>query len=70
MPPSINIKFENDMNEELNKLNVYINKCCVFCGRKYPKTILNIEGIIHHNEKYRCLDLKSCKRTKRKINKR
>jgi hypothetical protein len=57
-------------NIDLNKLPFYINKICVNCGRKYPETILNIEGFIHHKEPFRCLDLKQCKRIVRKNKKR
>jgi len=53
-------------NEELNKLDSYKEKKCICCGRKYPETILNIEGVIHHNESYRCIDTKSCNKFRRK----
>lgn len=56
-------------NRELNALDIYKDKKCIYCGRKYPKTILNIEGVIHHGEPYRCLDLKVCKKFKKKIKK-
>jgi hypothetical protein len=52
------------MNEEANKMRPEIK--CVRCGRKYPDTILNIEGAYHHHSKYECLDRKSCGRAKRK----
>lgn len=55
----------NPINEELNSRH-YRDTCCYLCGRKYPDTVLNIEGHIHHGEKYRCLDLKSCRRAQRK----
>lgn len=54
------------INEELNKMDIYNDKQCVICGRKYPKTVLNIDGVIHHRENYKCIDLKSCKKAKRK----
>jgi len=53
-------------NEELNKSKEYRDKPCYICGRKYPETILNIEGFIHHGHKFRCLDIKSCNKFKRK----
>ena len=52
-------------NKKLNELDVYKDKKCIHCGRKYPQTILNIEGVIHHKEDYRCLDTKSCMRYKK-----
>jgi hypothetical protein len=56
-------------NENLNKIDVYINKECYLCHRRYPDTILNIEGYIHHHENFRCFDTKACKRHSRKHNK-
>ena len=55
-----------DENEELNESDIYRNYSCNKCGRKYPETILNIEGVIHHNKKFECLDRKSCEKIKRK----
>lgn len=54
-------------NEELNKLAVWITQACVRCGRKYPETVLNIEGVIHHGEIIRCVDTKKCNRYVRRI---
>jgi len=54
------------MNEKLNSLDVYKDKKCIHCGRSYPDTLLNIEGVIHHGESYKCLDLKSCRRFRKK----
>lgn len=55
-----------DNNVELNQLSQYKDKKCVYCGRKYPETILNIEGYIHHNCKIRCVNVKSCNKYKKK----
>lgn len=55
-----------DTNKELNQLSIYINKPCPDCGRKYPDTILNIEGHIHHRTRMVCIDRTSCERLKRK----
>jgi hypothetical protein len=54
-------------NEELNKLPIYINKVCECCGRSYPETILNIEGVIHHKTNYLCIDRKECERIKKRL---
>lgn len=54
------------MSKELNELDIYKDKECVYCGRKYPQTILNIEGVIHHKEPYRCLNVKECNRFRKK----
>ena len=51
-------------NEELNKQ--FPNYKCEYCGCGYPKTILNIEGCIHHGSILRCIDQKSCRRRRRK----
>lgn len=40
---------------------IYKDKKCIFCKRSYPETILNIEGVIHHNKKPRCINVKDCK---------
>lgn len=53
-------------NVELNKLEIYKDRRCSLCDRKYPKTVLNIEGTIHHGNRLTCIDSKSCKRAKRK----
>ena len=58
-----------DINIRLNQNQIYMNKECVYCKRKYPDTILNIEGYIHHNCELRCLDQKKCKKIARKLNK-
>ena len=55
------------MNEKLNSLEIYKDKKCVYCGRSYPDTVLNIEGYIHHNWKLRCLDVKKCNRLRKKL---
>jgi len=55
-----------NINEELNS-GTWSNSTCYLCGRKYPDTILNIEGFIHHhNSKIKCLDVKDCSKFKRK----
>jgi hypothetical protein len=53
------------INEELNG-TTYKDKECYLCHAKYPKTVLNIEGHIHHGEHYRCLDTQECNRRQRK----
>ena len=55
-----------DENYWLNNLSIYKDKKCVYCGRGYPDTKLNIEGVIHHNCEYRCLDVESCNKHKKK----
>lgn len=45
---------------------LYRDKCCYLCGRSYPETRLNIEGVLHHKESFRCLDTKGCRRAARK----
>jgi hypothetical protein len=47
-------------NGELNKSGEWINKPCAYCGRKYPKTILNIQRTMKTKAKLRCLDNKTC----------
>jgi len=59
----------SDTNLELNKSRTYKNKKCTFCGRRFPKTLLNIEGYIHHGQTLRCLDQKTCNRIKKRSNK-
>lgn len=53
-------------NKLLNELDIYRDKRCVRCKRKYPDTILNIEGVIHHGCQFQCLDTKSCNKAKKK----
>jgi hypothetical protein len=57
---------ELSLNEKLNRAPGWKNTKCYKCGRNYPKTILNIEGIIHHNSRAECIDKKSCRRARRK----
>lgn len=59
----------SNINEQLNKLSVHINKVCENCGRKYPETILNIEEQIHHNHDkgVRCVDVDDCNKAKKKL---
>jgi len=57
-------------NEELNKLSYWKDKSCTLCGRKYPITILNIEGVIHHNAELQCVDTKKCAKWQRKNRKK
>lgn len=54
------------LNETLNKLDCYKNLACSKCGRKYPETILNIEGRIHHGCDLLCLDTKACNKFAKK----
>lgn len=55
-----------NINEELNKLPIWKDKCCVYCGRKYPNTILNIEGVIHYHAEIACLDKKACNKKRKR----
>ena len=55
-----------NVNKELNQMPQWIDKRCIYCGRKYPDTILNIEGVIHHHGRYRCLDVKDCNQARKK----
>ena len=57
----------SQINIDLNSLDVHINKRCELCKRKFPETVLNIEGHIHHGADYVCLDHRSCKRARRKL---
>ena len=58
------------INEDLNKLDIYKDKACSNCGRRYPETILNIEEQIHHpkfRKGCRCVDTLSCNQARKKI---
>jgi len=57
---------KSEINEDLNKLDVWKDKKCIYCGRKYPETLLNIEGVIHHNTEMRCLNVKDCNKAMKK----
>ena len=54
------------MNKELNELKQWKDVKCIYCGRKYPNTIINVEGIIHHKCKPICLDIKKCKKMRKR----
>jgi hypothetical protein len=56
----------SEINSNLNKLSIYKDAPCVHCGRKYPHTVLNIEGVIHHGCKLLCLDRKLCEKFSKK----
>jgi len=49
-------------NLRLNKTEMWKKEKCIYCGRGYPETILNIEGIIHHHSPICCLDKKHATR--------
>lgn len=51
-----------EINISLNKLDIYKDKRCIRCGRKFPDTILNIEGMIHHKCQPLCIDKKLCEK--------
>lgn len=53
-------------NMELNVLDAHQDKKCTHCGRKYPLTVLNVEGVIHHGRDYVCLNTGDCNRYKKK----
>jgi hypothetical protein len=53
-------QIKSTINLNLNQLPINIGKKCIRCGRQWPDTILNIEGIIHHRGIFQCLDTKSC----------
>jgi hypothetical protein len=55
-----------DNAKRLNELSCYIDKTCIRCGRKYPETVINIEGHLHHGTPYECVDTKSCNKIKNK----
>lgn len=61
----------SEINTRLNALKIYRDKKCINCGRSYPDTVINIEENIHHNhgKDYRCVDVKSCNKAKKKIRK-
>ena len=59
-----------NINEELNRMPGWRKRRCVYCNRKYPDTILNIEGVIHHHGELRCLDTKSCRNATKKYKKK
>lgn len=56
----------SQINIDLCKLDCWKDSVCYKCGRKYPHTILNIEGYIHYGSKPQCLDRKTCERIARK----
>lgn len=57
-----------NINVRLGKLRPWKWRRCVDCGRGPTAAVLNFEGGIHHGERLRCIDRKSCERLKRRIN--
>lgn len=55
------------INIDLSVLPDYRNKACTICTRRFPETILNIEGFLHHGTDLICIDRKSCERVKRRL---
>ena len=53
-----------DLNEQLNHLHG--EAICRACGRQYPKVMLNIEAVIHHNCLMLCLNTGACERYMRR----
>ena len=39
---------------------------CSICGRRFPDTVINVEGWIHHGGEWKCLNAKECSRYKKK----
>lgn len=58
---------DSPVNQELHETDYWKedNPACKRCGRRYPDTVLNIEGHIHHGAPLECLDRKACKKAKR-----
>ena len=54
----------------MNINEIHKDKPCERCGRKYPETILNIEGFLHHGNKLECLDRKNCRKVQKKRSKK
>lgn len=52
---------------EIREQEQYIDCKCIYCGRSFPLTMLNIEGKIHHGEPWRCVDTKDCNRARKKL---
>jgi len=48
-------------NKALNQLREYKDKICIFCGRSFPHTTLNILGHIDKNLSFQCVDTMECK---------
>jgi hypothetical protein len=61
---------QNASNKPPNVNELWRHLCCYKCGRRYPETVLNLEGMFHHHEKPRCLDTKKCQRIQRKLKER
>ncbi len=59
-----------NINERLGEIDPWIGRTCVDCGRGPMESRLNIEGVIHHGCKLRCIDRKSCELLKRDLLKR
>ena len=57
----------NSINKSLGDLDIYAEIKCFKCGRTTDETIINIEGVIHHNVVgYLCLERQACERLVRK----
>lgn len=48
-------------NKELNQLVEFKDKICIYCGRSYPDTVLDIQSRLLHNDKYKCVDMIRCR---------
>jgi hypothetical protein len=55
------------INKELNEMDVWKDKTCTLCGRKYPDTVLNVEGYIHSGIKLQCEDVEDCKKAQENL---
>ena len=58
-----------NLEQDLIIDKMYADKRCYLCGRTHAESKLNIEGHIHHGERYRCLNTKQCQRIVKKMKK-
>lgn len=66
MRRDIKLTMEPQINIMLHQLDCYRDAACHACGGTYPDVVLNLEAVIHHHQEPRCLDLKTCRRRKRR----
>jgi hypothetical protein len=48
-------------NKELNQLLEFKDRICIYCGRSYPETVLDIQSRLLYNDKYKRVDLVRCR---------
>ena len=54
-------------NAKLNAIEPWKHRRCTRCGRRYPDTLLNIEGVLERGEQLQCYNRRSCEEFRKAV---